>query len=88
MQKWMFTEAEVDIISEYFILKEQNRQEKLEKKNQKVNYDEDVKRYVNFYIPNKFIDMIDKLSYKYAEGNRTQMLIKLIVRGWQDEKKS
>jgi hypothetical protein len=44
----------------------------------KVTYMDEVKKFVNFYIPQKYIDMIDELSYTYAEGNRTQMLIKLI----------
>ncbi len=35
-------------------------------------------KYVNFRIPIKYIDMIDKLSCKYADGNRTKMFIQLI----------
>jgi hypothetical protein len=44
----------------------------------KVIYKDEVMKYVNFWIPQKYIDMIDELSCKYANGNRTQMLIKLI----------
>ncbi len=44
----------------------------------KVYYSNEEMKYVNFYIPTKYIDMIDSLSCEYADGNRTQMLIKLI----------
>lgn len=51
----------------------------------KVYYSNEVMKYVNFYIPAKYIDMIDALSCKYADGNRTQMLIKLIEQECESE---
>lgn len=50
----------------------------------KVSYNDEVMRYVNFFVPKKYIDMIDELSCRYADGNRTQMLLKLIKKEWED----
>ena len=52
----------------------------------KVIYDDEVMKYVNFYIPQKYIDMIDELSYKHADGNRTQMFIKMIKKEYEKRK--
>lgn len=44
----------------------------------RITYDDEIMKQVTFRIPAKYIDAVDKLSYKYADGNRTRMFIKMI----------
>ena len=52
----------------------------------KVSYDDEIMKYVNFFIPQKYIDMIDELSCQQTHGNRTQMFIKLIKKEYENGK--
>jgi len=52
----------------------------------KGSYDDEVMKYVNFFIPKKYIDMIDELACEKTDGNRTQMFIKLVKKEYENGK--